>query len=301
MRRCGVVAALLTIGLVTSAGCGREIANEVDVQDPRGVQPGAGNDDLPPGIAPAGYDGRVRGTVTVLESPDHGPQLCAGVLESYPPQCSGPDIKGWTWDGVRAESANGTTWGDYTVTGRFSDGVFTLTEPPTAPQWRRHDEATPAAACPEPSGGWVPPDAARATYDTQDQAINLARQYDGYAGVWIGWLIPDDQMTEAKAQDPHNYVLNVLTTGDVGALESKLREVWGGNLCVARAKHAEAELNRIANQLMQLPGAISSSTDIIKQTADVTAWVATEEMWRQIVREHGADVVHLGSVLKPID
>ncbi|MBA2438292.1 MAG: hypothetical protein H0V52_08080, partial [Acidimicrobiia bacterium] len=32
--------------------------------------------------------------VTVLESPDHGPQLCQGVDLSYPPQCGGPDVVG---------------------------------------------------------------------------------------------------------------------------------------------------------------------------------------------------------------
>jgi hypothetical protein len=54
----------------------------------------------------------------VLESPEHGPQLCREVASSYPPQCGGPDVLGWNWGAVEGEeSASGTTWGSYRVVG----------------------------------------------------------------------------------------------------------------------------------------------------------------------------------------
>ncbi|MBW3549122.1 MAG: hypothetical protein KY452_13460 [Actinobacteria bacterium] len=70
---------------------------------------------------------RYTATTTVLESPDHGPQLClGGVQESYPPQCGGPDVIGWDWDVVQGEeSANGTTWGTYTVVGTWDGEALT--------------------------------------------------------------------------------------------------------------------------------------------------------------------------------
>jgi len=35
-----------------------------------------------------------QGSFTVLESPDHGPELCTSVRESLPPQCSGLPVGG---------------------------------------------------------------------------------------------------------------------------------------------------------------------------------------------------------------
>ena len=68
-----------------------------------------------------------EGTFTVLESSEHGPQLCSGVLLSYPPQCGGPDIVGWDWATVEGETTAGAVrWGQYQVTGTNADGRFTL-------------------------------------------------------------------------------------------------------------------------------------------------------------------------------
>lgn len=56
----------------------------------------------------------VIGIGTVLEA-DSGtsagiPMLCQIVLTSYPPQCGGPEVVGWDWDGVEHESSNGVRW-----------------------------------------------------------------------------------------------------------------------------------------------------------------------------------------------
>ncbi|MGH8829004.1 MAG: hypothetical protein ACRDVZ_15690, partial [Jiangellaceae bacterium] len=80
-------------GLSVFAGCGDEPAPPVV------TAPSAPDSEL----VPEGYDGRFRTYATVLESPEHGPQLCHGVAESLPPQCGGPDIAGWDWSAVEAE------------------------------------------------------------------------------------------------------------------------------------------------------------------------------------------------------
>ncbi len=59
-------------------------------------------------------------------------ELCLGpVAESYPPQCSGLPVQGWTWDGVEgSESSGDTTWGAYAVQGTYDGESFTVTRPP---------------------------------------------------------------------------------------------------------------------------------------------------------------------------
>src|SRR5690554_8059330 len=67
--------------------------------------------DAPPASIPA--EGEVLGQGTVLQVDGEQVSLCLGaVMESYPPQCSGPEILGWDWASVDgAEAANGGTAG----------------------------------------------------------------------------------------------------------------------------------------------------------------------------------------------
>lgn len=81
---------------------------------------------VPPPSDAIAAPGRVIAQATVLQKDAEEPQLCLGaVAESYPPQCSGPEITGWDWDAVDGEeSASGVTWGAYAVTGTWDGTVF---------------------------------------------------------------------------------------------------------------------------------------------------------------------------------
>ena len=59
-------------------------------------------------------------------------ELCLGpIAESYPPQCSGIPVSGWSWDGVEgSESSGDVIWGAYAVQGTFDGEKFTVTQPP---------------------------------------------------------------------------------------------------------------------------------------------------------------------------
>ena len=83
------------------------------------------------GGGPIAAPGEVRGQGTVLQVDDEAAQLCLGaVAESYPPQCSGPEVIGWDWDAVDIkETASGTTWGTFAVTGTWDGTALTITEP----------------------------------------------------------------------------------------------------------------------------------------------------------------------------
>jgi hypothetical protein len=74
--------------------------------------------------------GPVGGQGTVLQTGDAAPQFCLGaVMESYPPQCSGPELVGWDWDAVDGEETSGdVTFGAFAVWGDWDGVRLTVTE-----------------------------------------------------------------------------------------------------------------------------------------------------------------------------
>jgi hypothetical protein len=74
--------------------------------------------------------GQVVGQGTVIQTGDTPPQFCLGpVMESYPPQCSGPELVGWDWDAVEGHETSGdVTFGAYAIWGTWDGSVFTATE-----------------------------------------------------------------------------------------------------------------------------------------------------------------------------
>jgi hypothetical protein len=252
---------------------------------------------------------RYRGTFTVLESPAHGPQLCSDVAESYPPQCGGPEVVGWDWgDAEGAESANGTTWGSYEVTGTWDGERLTLTEPPGPP---RHDaggeEVDFSSPCPEPSGGWRVVDAATANQQALDAATTMAQARPDFAGLWLDQSInpaaadgrtdPGDEMA---MNDPTRLVLDVRVTGDVADAERELRTVWGGALCVSPAERTVAELSSIQREIMASGDARSSSVDETRGTVEVTVFI-DDGRQADYDERYGPGTVAVTALLQPID
>ncbi|MDN3494406.1 hypothetical protein QL996_00545 [Planococcus sp. APC 4015] len=115
MRRLFFVVAAAAASALVITGCAS------------GASPGAGLGTVWP-EPPAG---EVMAQGTVLDS-DGSVQLCLGaVAESYPPQCSGIPVTGWSWDRVEgSETASGVTWGAYAVQGMYDGESFEVTQPP---------------------------------------------------------------------------------------------------------------------------------------------------------------------------
>jgi hypothetical protein len=81
-----------------------------------------------------------RGIVTVLQGRRRGPELCLGaVLDSLPPQCSGPPVVGWRWAEHPGAYRHvvGVRWGDFVLTGYFDGRRFTPTKVVPAAQATR--------------------------------------------------------------------------------------------------------------------------------------------------------------------
>ena len=101
---------------------------------------------LPTEIPAATGTVTTRNLATVMDT--GSPELCLGpVAESYPPQCSGPPIEGWSWKDQRGvfEKSGDVRWGLFSVQGTWDGRPFTVTSA-TCDQDRSLSSTTPAAA-----------------------------------------------------------------------------------------------------------------------------------------------------------
>lgn len=93
--------------------------------------------DIPPsgqslGVAyPAPPNGEVAAQGTVMDVAGDVKLCLGGVAESYPPQCSGIPLNGWSWDGIDGfETSGDTRWGAYALQGTYDGSAFSATQPP---------------------------------------------------------------------------------------------------------------------------------------------------------------------------
>ncbi|MFK0400908.1 hypothetical protein ACIQTT_01115 [Microbacterium sp. NPDC090225] len=141
--------------------------------------------------------GRVHGSGTVLDV-DGDVQLClGGVAESYPPQCSGVPLIGWSWDGIDGSETSGTTtWGAYAVTGRYDGESITVTDPPVL--LALYDPVRPV----DPTGGVEGETSAAELTEIQDD-LSSRLGTDGLAlwtergYVWVQVVWDDGQLQRA--------------------------------------------------------------------------------------------------------
>ena len=248
-------------------------------------------DPEPPVAAP---DRRLVAHATVLDA-GSGPKLCLGpVMESYPPQCGGPPIDGWTWPDRGTERHNGVTWGSFTVVGTYDRKRFTvqevIDEKKAAASFPREPKPDLTSPCSEPPGGWRAPDPDRSTVEDQEKVFAVAQRLPGFAGAWL-----DDR--GSRSQDPLTTVVNVQVTGDVDGAEAKLREAWGGPLCVSVAEHIEKEMAQITEEVMSRPGALhaSHSRGVVYLGVDYD----NGTLQRELEQKYGTGLVEVHSALQP--
>jgi len=118
VRRAAVLAAA-TASIALLAACATPPGDAPTPSNPAG---------LPADVIAA--PGQVVGQGTVIQTGDTPPQFCLGpVMESYPPQCSGPELVSWDWEAVEGEEVAGdVTFGAYAIWGTWDGTVFTATE-----------------------------------------------------------------------------------------------------------------------------------------------------------------------------
>ncbi|SEF14977.1 hypothetical protein [Jiangella alba] len=259
--------------------------------------------DAEPGGSATTPEPRYTGTFTVLESAEHGPQLCAGgTLLSLPPQCGGPDIPNWDWADVEHESVDGVRWGDYQVTGTFDGSEFTLTAPPgpAEPSGRQPQPPGPdlSTPCPVPPGGWVFVDPATASTEALAAVGDYAATLPGYGGLWVDREVeqpPDPPPPEAAVAA----ILNITFTGELAAREAELRAVWGGALCVTEARHPQARLEEIQAELAGKHGIFSAAVMQQENVVDVQALI-DDGLQDRLDDEYGPGTVRVTASLRPV-
>lgn len=257
-------------------------------------------DRAPDGASPAGQT--YTASATVLESPDHGPQLCAAVAESYPPQCGGPDVVGWDWADVDGEeSANGTTWGVYRVVGTWDGGRLTLTEPPGEPsEGAPRPEPDFTTPCPPPAHGWAVDDPATATERGREAAVNYANEQPDLGSVWLD---SGAELADVLPDVAEQAVLNVSFTGNLDRHERELRSRYGGPLCVTQAERSQEELVRLQQEVHDALGdeALSSSANGQRGIVEVMVTVVDDGLRSRVAEVDPDGLVELHGWLRPVD
>ncbi|MBB5787163.1 hypothetical protein [Jiangella mangrovi] len=297
MRHHGWIVAVPVAALLFLAACGTEEA-------PVSASPS----DPPVAVPASDPDQTYTGLFTVLEDAEHGPQLCSMVMDSYPPQCGGPDVAGWNWDEAPdAETANGVTWGFYSVTGTWDGTTLTLTEPPLAgaatspmvPDGVAPDFTSP---CEAPAGGWAVVDAATTTQATFDAAMAHAAAQPDFAGSWMDQspfeVTPENE--PERMNHPEYLVLNAQFTGDLERHEAELRQLWGGALCVSEAANAMADLEAVQAELTDsVPNLAGVGVDTLTNTVSLEVFV-DDGLQEELDQQYGAGVVQVTASLQPV-
>lgn len=251
-----------------------------------------------------------------------GAELCVvGVLQSNPPGCmGGVALIGWDWAGVPGayEEQGGVRWGEYVVTGAYDaqrnqltvTSVSTDVHPPSADDSPMgHPVPT---ACSAPPEGWQILDESKANQEALHAVSGVATTLDGYATMWLDLtpLPPVSDGADALEQMHHyavNAGLNIVTVavrGDAVAAEQRIREVWGGALCVITVDYTEAERQGVQEEIMDeyaARGVIASGVDGVTGVIDITVVYDLDyALQRELDERYGAGLVVVGSALAPV-
>lgn len=280
--------------------------------------------DPPPISIPADGPVRVAAAAMVLESSEHGPELCLGmILESLPPQCGGVPIIGWDWATAPwAESAGDSTWANVYVEGSYDRAAYTFTVETLRAVDPAVDYPSPGgvdpdhmfdAPCPEPAGGWLAEAADAPPGHPTDANVYFEAQPDRGA-VWLDDSI--DPTPDNGIQENTGLIMVYTFTGDLARHEAELRALWPGALCVAQAKVAAVDLAAVAAEVVavvQGPGPItlpngstlrvfgySSEGDPMTGTIDIDVEFAEPAAQAWFDETFGAGVVRLSGTLRPI-
>lgn len=204
-----LAAALLLVGL--AAACGSEPT--AHVADP-------GSSGMPTRIPAADGPVATRDLVTVMDT--GAPELCLGaVAESYPPQCHGIPLRGWSWadqNGV-FEHQGDIRWGLFAVTGTFDGTTFTVEHATPAALYDPMAREPGLGDCPEGNGADCMPPTGQALAQTQAELAALP-------GLLTSWastarlhvdVVFDDGSLQAWADETYGDGVVAITSALVAA------------------------------------------------------------------------------------
>jgi hypothetical protein len=243
----------------------------------------------------------------VLDAPGEKPILClSGTNDSSPPQCGGPELSRWNWDGLTFDESGGTRWGTFTVQGTYIDGVFTIKGEPREPEPYGGGGDDIRAPCPVPVGGWAIPDPDRTGEGDRLAATRAAEDQPDHAGTWIDYIEQPTNEQEMQGWG-ENIVLVLAFTGDPERHEAEAREHWGGALCIWIMDRTHRELGQIQDDLSgRWPERFGVETtwsdrDVQRGTVQIGVIVNTPEFEAELERRYGKYAVEVRPALHPVE
>lgn len=267
-------------------------------------QPAAARSQAPSSASSGVEHPELYGKGLVLQEGHGGVVLCLGpVADAAPLQCEGPRVTNWDWASVPGEVTRaGVTTGTYVVVGTYDGETFTLTRPATTPE--AYDgpraaipDAPPMTSpCPEPADGWrvVDPDAT--TPATLKRTLRVATDLQGFSSAWLDQSV-DPAQDERHVNDPRRLVLDVAVTGDRGTAEEKLRQTWGGALCVSKALHSQEDLRSVLAEVTGGRGVQSAAVG--RDQVDLQVLYDDGTLQRSLDEKYGVGMVVVTSGLQP--
>lgn len=151
---------------------------------------------------PSPPTGEVLAQGTVMDV-DGTVELCLGAIaESYPPQCSGIPVEGWSWDGIEGwETSGDVSWGAYAVRGTYDGSTFAVTGEPV--MLALYDPIAPV----DPTGGRPGTADEAALTEMQDAVPELIGEgflssYSENGWLWVD-VVWDDGTLQAAADETY--------------------------------------------------------------------------------------------------
>jgi hypothetical protein len=140
------------------------------------------------------------------------------------------------------EEAQGVRWAKMRLVGTFDGTRFTLIGNPEPVRYRGEEEPSDTTPpCPEPGEGWVIVDPA--TAENEAAAVEYARAQPSFLGNW----------THRLPSGSAAYSVKVFTFAErADEHRSRLREIYGGPLCVAGTPYSYLELDAIRREVREV-------------------------------------------------
>ncbi|MDX6739338.1 hypothetical protein [Actinocorallia sp. A-T 12471] len=140
---------------------------------------------------------------------------------------------------------------------------------------------------------------AKATEGALEAALRMVEEMPQSAGAWVDHWHREDGGSEV---DPLRLVLNVRFTGDLEVNERRVREVWGGALCVSAARYTMTELIEVTERVIkEFPQVRSSWPDVVANRVGVLVFVATPEFQAELDARYGVGMVRATGEARPVD